>query len=216
VEVTSLENHPHGVDVRCSDGELWYAQHVVIANAYAANHLLPEPLPMRHIRGQITYLPAHYVSQHIEHVYCYGGYITPAIDGIHYLGATFEKERSDTQVDTEGHRTNIATLRAQLPEMLVDDIPIETLEGRAALRTVSGDRLPIIGSMAHSVPLCARIYVSLAHGARGLVSAPLAGEVVAQNIVRSPVALLSEQVQKTFAPERFMLRAQKRKLSIGL
>jgi tRNA 5-methylaminomethyl-2-thiouridine biosynthesis bifunctional protein len=207
IEVTALQRTTSGWNIHSADGEIWQAQHVVIANAYAANQLLAHPLPLRCIRGQITYLPATYVRESVPHVYCYGGYMTPYIHGIHYLGATFEKERSDVEVDAAGHNYNLATLRTHFPELVANDIPLDALQGRAALRTVSGDRLPIIGRPYDAE---SGIFLSLAHGARGLVSAPLAGEMLACDITKTAIDIVDEKVKSLLSPARFFLRKHKK------
>ncbi len=217
--------------VHTEDG-LFQASTLIIANAYEAQQLLADhPLPMRRIRGQITYLPTNHVQEEVQEVLCYGGYLTPAIDGVHYLGATFDKEREDLVVDTAGHAENIRTLRHHFPDLLSDMIPIESLEGRAAFRTVSGDRLPIVGALpdcaalqeqlegmpysrermkALQVPLLPNCYVSLAHGARGTVSAPLAGEMIAAAIANEAAHPVNTSVSTLLDPARFALRAWRR------
>lgn len=169
---------------------------IVTANAYDARQLWSEhTLPMRRIRGQITYVPERYLHPML-HVYCYGGYVTPAIDGTHYLGATFEKERDDLTIDMAGHEQNLRKLQLSYPDSIKQWPPDDALGGRVAFRTVSADRFPIVGQLYdHQVwsnycattvytkkaaesletPLISRAYMSIAHGARGLVSAPLAG-----------------------------------------
>jgi tRNA 5-methylaminomethyl-2-thiouridine biosynthesis bifunctional protein len=196
------------------------ADAMILANAWDAAALFPShTLPMRRIRGQITYLPSGFVGEPVTHVLCYGGYLTPAIEGIHYLGATFDHGRTDIVVETAGHAANIAVLRQRFPGLLAPEIPVATLQGRAALRTVSGDRWPIVGALQDeqaeqrrgmSLPRLPQCYVTLAHGARGIVSAPLAGEMLASQIAGDIALGAIGEVNALLDPSRFILRSRRK------
>jgi tRNA 5-methylaminomethyl-2-thiouridine biosynthesis bifunctional protein len=200
------------------------ADALIVANAYDAHALLQtHTLPMRRIRGQITYLPEGQLITPPSHVLCYGGYLTPSINGVHYVGATFDHSREDMEVDAEGHSDNLTLLQERFPHMLPTLPDVNTLQGRAAFRTVSADRFPIVGALHDEValrtamtgmpykphyrmPHLPHCYATLAHGARGLVSAPLAGEMIAASLA-GEVLPVPQEVKALLAPERFVLRA---------
>jgi tRNA 5-methylaminomethyl-2-thiouridine biosynthesis bifunctional protein len=233
VTVVATQHEDDKWHVYSDSGEQFCASHLVIASAYEAEQLLPNHhLPMRRIRGQITYIPAEMVENAPKHVLCYGGYLTPAINGVHYLGATFEKGRDDLQVDKAGHQTNIKLLQQHFESILCSNIDVLQLHGRAAFRTVSGDRFPIIGAAYDEhklhlqldatkyskftaqnlqIPQLPNLYVSLAHGARGLTSAPLAGAEIASKISNSPYNIFNDEMTKLLSPSRFALRAWRKK-----
>ena len=201
---------------------------LILANAYEAAHLFPDhTLPMRCIRGQITYVPEQFIVP-VEHVLCYGGYLTPAIEGMHYLGATFEKNRLDTEVDSTGHLFNLETLQDRFLDRLRDMPDPALLEGRAALRTVSADRFPIVGALHNETAWCRKVtgmpyqphfapallpqcYVTLAHGARGLVSAPLAAEMLAGAIAGHMDIGAFGGFGALLSPARFAMRAWRKR-----
>ena len=249
VNVASIKYENSKWQVNTSSSEQFYAPHLVIASAYEAAQLLPNHhLPMRRIRGQITYLPLEVLQNQVPHVLCYGGYLTPAINGVHYLGATFEKGLDDLQVDRAGHQTNIELLQQHFPEIIAPPLRgsgfckaepwgVKNLQGRAAFRTVSGDRFPIIGGVYNEQKLHSQLaatkyskftaqnlqisplpnlYVSLAHGARGLTSAPLAGAEIASKICNSPYNILNDEMAKLLSSSRFALRAWRKKTSSPL
>lgn len=211
--------------VRGADNIISEAEYLVVANAQDASALLDEYLPMNVIRGQITYLPERYVRNTQDQVLCYGGYITPAIDGMHYVGATFDKGVTHLDVLREGHEANIALLREHCPDILEENIDYDALEGRAAYRTVSHDRMPIVGRLhdgkalhdiVHqkpyrknpppNIPRKDKAYISVAHGARGTVSAPLAGAMIAADICNG-VKPVNQTITELLDPARFTLRA---------
>ncbi len=250
IAITSMQHINGKWCVVSSSGEQFSATNLVIASAYEAQKLLPNHmLPMNIIRGQITYLPAELVQYSVPHVICYGGYITPEIDGIHYVGATFEKNRHDLEVEAAGHEYNINLLQQAVAPPLRESGQNEVLhskteirpwgvtrlKGRAAFRTVSGDRFPIIGAVyddiwlqkmldatkysklsaqSLEVPHLPNLYVSLAHGARGTTSAPLAGAFIASQIARqitnAPCKILNDEMVKLLATPRFALRNWRR------
>ncbi|TAE34753.1 MAG: bifunctional tRNA (5-methylaminomethyl-2-thiouridine)(34)-methyltransferase MnmD/FAD-dependent 5-carboxymethylaminomethyl-2-thiouridine(34) oxidoreductase MnmC [Alphaproteobacteria bacterium] len=215
--------------VHDTHGGMYHADAVVLANAYAAQALLADhALPMRQIHGQITYLPQQDVQNAPTHVVCHHGYMTPAIEGVHYIGATFDPEEEEASVTSARHRVNLESLHQRFPHMLPSVPDPDLMQGRSAFRTVSGDRLPMIGmldnpddvhhALQHSYHPARRkaikkmphLYVSLAHGARGLVSAPLAGAIIAaqmHNVAMSAHPL----VMQALDPMRFMVRAWKKK-----
>jgi tRNA 5-methylaminomethyl-2-thiouridine biosynthesis bifunctional protein len=220
--------HANGTWVTKTENTTLASDVLILANAHEAARLFStHTLPMRRIRGQITYLPERYVTP-ISYVLCYGGYLTPAIDGVHYLGATFDHGREDLTVDTAGHVENLLTLHQRFPALLKEMPQAETLQGRAAFRTVSGDRMPIVGELhdeiawqamiagkpyseraSHALvtPRLPQCYTSLAHGARGLISAPLAGEMIASTIAGDINMGAIGGVGALLDPARFARRA---------
>src|SRR5690606_15763598 len=50
-------------------------------------------LPLRYVGGQISYLPENEESRKLKAVVTQDGYFPPAVDGVHYTGATFGKLR---------------------------------------------------------------------------------------------------------------------------
>ena len=212
-------------------GTQYEADSLVIANAADARRLLAHYLPMRTITGQISYASSRYIHSPSPHIVCYGGYMTPDIDGTHYIGATFRKEDDGTDILSQDHEQNYALLCSTFPHIGTETIDNIIYSGRVAKRTVSADRMPIVGALydhmfeqqlkstryhkdvAHilteHIPLLPNCYVSLAHAARGLVSAPIAGHMIANSItakakgtIKPPSSYLSDILE----PSRFLLR----------
>ncbi|MFO1242585.1 MAG: FAD-dependent 5-carboxymethylaminomethyl-2-thiouridine(34) oxidoreductase MnmC [Rickettsiales bacterium] len=173
---------------------------VIIANAVHAIHLLPKDLlPIGASRGQLTFLPPNSVSERIKPILCYDGYLAPARDGLHICGSTYDYEVTDLRVNQEGHQHNLDLFKRLWPDVF-SGIDITQLEGRAALRTVTPDRLPIVGALEEG------LYLSLAHGSRGLLSAPLAAELIAAGIFGEPLPCDAD-VTAALHPLRFMREA---------
>ena len=108
----------------------------------------------------------------------------------------------------------------------VDTLPPENLQGRAAFRCTSPDYLPIVGPLADRAafleayavlrkdarqtpdtecPWLEGLYVNSGHGSRGLITAPLSGELIAAWLDNEPLPL-PRSVAEACHPNRFVLR----------
>jgi tRNA 5-methylaminomethyl-2-thiouridine biosynthesis bifunctional protein len=187
-------------------------------------------LPLKRIRGQISCLPATPQSAVLGTVVCAEGYIAPARLGEHTLGASFDFNSDDLRLNSAEHASNLELLEdisSDLAERLGSShYRPEQLEGRAAFRCTSPDYLPIVGPLADSAafnlayavlgkdarqtpdtpcPWLDGLYVNSGHGSRGLISAPLSGELIAAWLNDEPLPLPRE-VAEACHPNRFALR----------
>ena len=187
-------------------------------------------LPLKRIRGQVTRLPATPASRQLTTVVCAEGYIAPARLDEHTLGASFDFHREDLTPTLEEHLSNLALLNeisTDLVERLgIGQQPSEQFRGRAAFRCTSPDYLPIVGPLADDGEFAQRyaaltkdarrvpdlpcpwlegLYINSGHGSRGLITAPLSGEMIAAWLDGEalPIAL---DVAQACHPNRFVLR----------
>lgn len=146
---------------------------------------------------------------------CRDGYVTPPVDGIRCVGASFLIDDDDTRVRKAEHEENLARLDGMLPGHAAGISP-DTLEGRVGFRSVSRDRLPIIGAIVDAdsplavtrlsgIPRQAGLYGLLGLGSRGLVWAALSAELLAAQIAGEPLPLEGDLVDAV-DPGRFLLR----------
>jgi len=187
-------------------------------------------LPLKRIRGQITELPATERSAALGTVLCAKGYVAPPRDGLHTLGASFNfADIAPTPSEAE-HRSNLDMLSEISPELYsrleADSRPVEQLRGRVAFRCTSPDYLPIIGPLADAESFAAAyavlskdarqapdipcpwldgLYVNTGHGSRGLITAPLSGELLAAWINGDPLPV-PRAIAEACHPNRFLLR----------
>lgn len=188
-------------------------------------------LPLKRIRGQITRLPETESSQALSTVVCAEGYVAPARLGEHTLGASFDFNSDDltpTQADHLGNLDLLREISADLTERLqLSEVAAEQLQGRAAFRCTSPDYLPIVGPLADrqafleayaalrkdarqtpptECPWLDGLYVNSGHGSRGLITAPLSGELIAAWLDNEPLPL-PRSVAEACHPNRFVLRS---------
>ncbi|WP_410017452.1 bifunctional tRNA (5-methylaminomethyl-2-thiouridine)(34)-methyltransferase MnmD/FAD-dependent 5-carboxymethylaminomethyl-2-thiouridine(34) oxidoreductase MnmC [Pseudomonas sp. 6D_7.1_Bac1] len=187
-------------------------------------------LPLKRIRGQITRLAQTAESQSLATVVCAEGYVAPARLGEHTLGASFDFKSDDLTPTTAEHLGNLELLKEISGDLVTrlhaEELIPEQLQGRAAFRCTSPDYLPIVGPLADSqafaqayaalskdarqvpdiaCPWLDGLYVNSGHGSRGLITAPLSGELLAAWLDNEPLPL-PRSVAEACHPNRFALR----------
>jgi tRNA 5-methylaminomethyl-2-thiouridine biosynthesis bifunctional protein len=189
--------------VRDREGEaLAEAGAVVLANAADALRLAPAPhIALRRVRGQLTYLPP---IAGLRAVLLRGGMVLPPIDGISVTGASFDLEDGDASVRAASHEGNLERLEGIIPGAAAGLDPA-ALQGRTAFRTVTRDRLPVIGPLEGADG----IYGAFAYGSRGLLWAGLGAELLASTMEGEPLPL-EGALAAALAPARFARRARRR------
>ena len=225
--------------VRCENSRQdCEADAVVIANSFDCARLAQTRyLPLRPVRGQLSYLPSTTRSSRLKHAVNYDGYCAPARNGFHTIGATFHPKLHDNQLRPEDHRTNINNLNHALhgfAQHLGPEPPNNSElspDGRVGFRCQTPDYLPVIGPVPNidyfekeyadlkkgflkrpfpagaSLP---NLFVSVAHGSRGMTSAPFAAEILAAYLSGEP-GIIDREVLNAVNPARFIIRDIKRR-----
>lgn len=190
-------------------------------------------LPLKAIRGQISSIRVTDTSRALKTVICGAGYLSPASDGQHTFGATYNLDTTSEQVRIEDHQLNLDTLNktdASLTTALGQP-QASTLSGRASLRCTTPDYLPLIGPapvyeqfLEDFAPLrndartdiatCGKhwpgLYLHCGLGSRGFTYGPLGAELLA-DIINKDVPPLPRELKNALHPARFIIRDLKRK-----
>ena len=180
------------------------ANTAVIATAHA---VLQQPelkwLPLTAIRGQTTHLPTPPQLAQLSVTLCDQGYLPPARGGLHCLGASFGPGDAGTDEREAEHAHNIDMIKTALPDL---DLPAPDVgwQGHVAHRCNSNDYLPVAGPvpvleafnsryerLRHDrkrvidapSPVLPGLAVLTSLGSRGLSAAPLAAEMVADQLM---------------------------------
>lgn len=163
---------------------------VILACGTSVRKFAPH-LPTGILRGQITQISATPDTQNLKTNLCYGGYLAPARSGTHTLGATFDRNDTDTDVRDEDDLKNIKSLN-----QVINSHPMPDVVGRrAALRITSRDHAPFIGQIAPG------LYASAAHGSHGIVSS-LAAAHLLTDLLTGGVRSLSRDTIARIDPVR--------------
>lgn len=203
---------------------------VIIAQGYDSKQFVQTQwLPLQSLRGQMTLLKPTAESAPLDKVICHDGYITPLANGLHSIGATFQKESpGDRQTRPEDDAENLEKLNRWLPQLKLSAAHIAG--SRAGYRATTPDKLPLIGPLpdyeacrenfaglrsgekiiTDAPPRLEGLYVTTGFGAHGLTSAPLAGDILAALISDEPLPVPAELMDHLL-PERFIFRGLRRK-----
>lgn len=168
---------------------------LILANALNAARLLPQhALPLKAVRGQLTHLPGEMLPE-LKACVCGNGYLLPALDGEIVSGATYGPGDEATDVRHAEHRDNLR----RVAEIAMSDLSVldpMQLAGRASVRCVTPDRLPLIGALpdpASSTQTPSRtrrlpgLFCATGFASRGILWGTLAGEIIAAQLEGEPM-----------------------------
>ena len=186
---------------------------------------LIEQLPLSSVRGQVSNMISNDKIANLSTVICHKGYLTPANNNLHCIGATFQKNSFDTESKAEDDQFNLAMLDKCLPNVTQWQTT-DIVNSKARLRCMTPDHLPMVGAMpdleAHKqqyphlskdkrwrynelAPVISNLYMLTGLGARGLCTAPLLADILTADICGTPYPLNNEQLFN-LAPNRFIIR----------
>ncbi|RDB44749.1 bifunctional tRNA (5-methylaminomethyl-2-thiouridine)(34)-methyltransferase MnmD/FAD-dependent 5-carboxymethylaminomethyl-2-thiouridine(34) oxidoreductase MnmC [Halomonas sp. DQ26W] len=216
-EVTELVGGEAGWTLTLAGGERIEADQVVVATASeAARFDQTAALPLQPVRGQVSQLALPEGAPALGRVICAGGYVPPAADGVLNFGATYAPGDTDPAEREEDHAANLAELERGLPHFVAAlrqagaGLSPQQLTGRVGVRAASPDKSPYCGpvpdteawqedyaALAKDATRVTHIpgrhhqglWISAAHGSRGLASAPLCAELIASRICDEPLPL---------------------------
>ena len=202
--VAALEPDGEGWRLLDADGAIIARADVVcLAGGAATRMLVPASLAqvsLQSVRGQVTVA----ASTDPPAAAIWGGYVIPSRAGL-LFGATHD--RDDVGVDVrEADNSRNLTLLADGRPILAAVLADQPLRGRAGVRAVTPDFLPLAGTAEGAESL----FLLTGLGSRGFCAAPLLAEHVAAMAVGAP-SPLPRSWQEIVDPHRFALRL-KRKL----
>ncbi len=182
-------------------------------------------LPLRPVRGQVEAIPTQAPVDGLRTVLCHKGYMTPQMDSRHALGSTYGKDDTAIDVREADTRTNLATHQKALSnESWIKELEHDG-DARASVRLSLPDHQPASGQLTETNVLWdryqdltvgkpvdgqpelpeGRVFTLTGLGSRGLTTAPMMAQVLASQLLHTPMPLPEHLLQAT-APQRFMIR----------
>jgi tRNA 5-methylaminomethyl-2-thiouridine biosynthesis bifunctional protein len=198
---------------------------IVCGGAETLNINIVNKLPLISVRGQITSMKTNEKIKNLSTVLCHKGYLTPKNNGVHCIGATFDKDDFDTNAREADDSFNLSMLNQCLPGVTQWQ-STDISKSKARLRCMTPDHLPMVGAMpdikAHQViyphlakdknwpyqqaaPCVDNLYVMTGLGARGLCSAPLLADILAADICGTPYPV-DRKMLFNLSANRFVIR----------
>lgn len=201
---------------------------IVLCHGYAGFENFIDTTTLLPCPGQLSLItPA--IDARLNCTLSFEGYLTPFINGKHILGASFRHDNNLELIEKE-HQQQLNYLHNVAPKA-AEQLHQAPWQGWCAMRTTSKDHLPLIGgipikeSWLHdfarikfgdfrkkqypNCPYYPNLYMSLAHGSKGVLSSFYAGKILAELITKQQL-ITSEEVWTALHPARFWLRALKR------
>jgi tRNA 5-methylaminomethyl-2-thiouridine biosynthesis bifunctional protein len=230
--VTKLQRQNQRCQLRDDQAKLLAdTQLLFLANGPGAANLLPH-LPMRGFAGQVSWLAASEISVQLRCTLVNGRYLTPAINGRHLLGSTYNRcdlAKPLIAPDARSRQRNLAALDRDFTALgeLTGPMPIQDWSG---IRCSTPDHLPLAGPLVaadefvqqfgflrHSENFYGELEAAndhglfglLALGSRAFTTAPLGAELVVSQALGEPWPL-ERSVALALHPSRFLVRDLKR------
>src|SRR5690606_8656832 len=195
-------------DDTCSDA----FDEIVLANADAALQLVNLPwLKLKRIRGQVSQVAATALSRNWPQAICHAGYLTPAINDQHCVGATFDLHDDSDAPRAADDLRNLAQLHDHLPDhwQQLGGEQAKVITQRVGFRCQSTDFLPLCGPLAECDEKLAGVWLNIAHGSRGITGTTLCAELLASELSGEPLPV-DREMHDALAPARFLKRLQRR------
>ncbi|MDB5423458.1 MAG: hypothetical protein JWQ29_874, partial [Phenylobacterium sp.] len=199
--VHALRRGPDGWSLLDAEGgEIARADAVIVAAAMGSSALC-QGLPLQPARGQASFT-APFADP--PAAVAWGGYAIPTRTGL-LFGATYDPDDVGTEVRARDHDRNLAALAKVRPELAarLAGLPVD---GRAAIRATTPDRMPIAGPAPEGAE---GLFVLTGLGSRGFSLAPLLAEHVAALAMGAPSPLPAD-LAALVDPDRFRRRAARR------
>ena len=191
---------------------------VVLANAADATALCPDSgMHLTPVRGQMGMFQAQTATAALRTILCGDGYLTPADQGLQAAGATFSPREHTTELRLADDQANLAMV-ASLSADFSEATTASMVFSRAAIRCGSPDYLPYVGRVLPRVALTdpamvaepPYFYAHVAHGSKGLLTAPFCAALLARRILQDSGMACTQLSEDTFwaglQPQRHLFK----------
>ena len=174
------------------------------------------------VRGQINFFTENEVSKNLKAIVCSDHFITPAVAGLHTIGTSYAPHDLNPTLSEADTHANLQALRKIAPELFASVKNVsENTYGRVAWRSQTLDYMPLAGQLldenalgknpprynanSADLPWLSGLYVNAGHGSKGMISAPICGELIACLATNSTLNLKAKLASK-LNPSRILLR----------
>ncbi|CZE49233.1 bifunctional tRNA (5-methylaminomethyl-2-thiouridine)(34)-methyltransferase MnmD/FAD-dependent 5-carboxymethylaminomethyl-2-thiouridine(34) oxidoreductase MnmC [Campylobacter geochelonis] len=230
-EFVGYKNSENGYDVSFANGVSLQTQIIIFAMGSHSEELfggglnpklnLDAHLQISSVRGQVTW-----IEKRVDTKFPLSakGYVCPAIKGVQVVGATYDRLLYEDRARRIDDVKNLESVEEFLGEKKV-----KILGSKVGYRSYSGDRFPLIGALHdslwfrqnyanlmwtknqnHLAPKHLKnIYITAAHGARGLSTAIMGAELLLDYVLNRPLCV-DKSIADELNPARFLVRKLKK------
>lgn len=212
-EATALDQQAAGWRLLMANGEATQQfDAVIVCGAAETRKLLPESgMTLNPVRGQMGMIAEQAAMQSLKTILCGDGYLTPQYAGQHAMGATFAPGDHTTDIREADNQSNLEML-SRLSPQFEQVHTAEITYARASSRCGSPDYLPYVGPVLATERLTAEreirdyahlpdvqgLYVNVAHGSKGLMTAPYCSAILARRLLRDYACALPQLSEDAF------------------
>ena len=217
-EVSELQKTSDGWCVQLQKSTL-EADIVVICNANDVKQFNQcASVAITPVRGQINFFTETEASKNLKTIVCSDHFISPAVAGLHTTGTTYAPNDSNPKLSEKDTYENLLALR-KISTELFDSA--NNVTGRVSWRSQTLDYRPLAGQLLDevkirsnpprynadpaSLPWLSGLYVNAGHGSKGMITAPLCGELIASLITANALPI-NAKLASSLNPSRFFLR----------
>jgi len=181
-------------------------------------------VPLSAARGQVSHITSTPKLSQLKRTICHEGYLTPALDRQHCMGATFKRHDENIEYRPSEQTDNHKKLKKCVANQAWVDSIILNDQAHTAIRCTTRDHFPYLGQLTdysklkshyqqgiqsiHNLP---DIYLFTGLGSRGLCSAPLLAEILASKINNESLPIAKQIVQKMKIPRQWINYMNKNK-----
>ncbi len=207
--------------VKDTQNQTLEADFVIICNANDISQFEPcRHIPVTPVRGQVNFFEENQFSKQVSTVICTDHYLSPSVDGLHSIGTSYAPNDLNASISNKDTQANLDAIQKISPE-LYGHINQSTVSGRVAWRSATRDYIPLAGQLIHEqtlrnkppryndspdkLPWLTGLYVNAGHGSKGMITAPLCAELIANQICHEPF-IIEQKIASALNPSRFLLR----------
>ncbi len=172
------------------------------------------------VRGQIDFFAQNEFSENIKPIICSDHFVSPAVAGWHAIGTSYAPHDLNPNISATDTHENLRGLQKISPE-IYKNIDLNSIQSRVAWRSQTRDYMPLAGQLldeeilrkqpprynanAAGLPWLQGLFINAGHGSKGMITAPICGEMIACLATQNTLPISAELASK-LNPSRFLLR----------
>lgn len=184
-QVQAIQRHNKAWLIRSQDSNFSSNYVVIAAGSELAKFAATSALPLSTTRGQVSHVSQPKMAT-LKTVLCHKGYITPAWQGLHSIGATFDREASTAFISADDDIENLHQVAEQLNSPA-------WLDGATVPSATAAFRASLPGQWPLATEIEPNLYALGGFAARGIMYAPMLAEIIACQICSEPLPLTKQQ-----------------------
>ncbi|UPW16982.1 bifunctional tRNA (5-methylaminomethyl-2-thiouridine)(34)-methyltransferase MnmD/FAD-dependent 5-carboxymethylaminomethyl-2-thiouridine(34) oxidoreductase MnmC [Agarivorans sp. TSD2052] len=220
-QLVAMNTTEHHVELTFKEG-LQQHDNVVFCQSHSLLELeQAKHLPLTPVRGQVSHIDSNPKIGALTKVLCYEGYLTPASQQQHCIGASYVRNGVSKIMDEQEGLDNLQSLQNCQAQAWNQQLSFAKVAGRVAIRCAVRDHFPLLGALPdieniyapqylqqwqqQTPPYYERCFIAVGFGSRGICSAPFATELLAAQLCGEAIPLKQSSLD-SLHPHRFWNR----------